>query len=356
MKDTKVSFKGQKIYCGIDVHKRQWVVVIYAESTFCKRMTVAPKPRVLVNYLEKHYPEGTYYSVYEAGFSGYWAHRELVGLGVRNIVINPADVPTNTKERLMKTDTIDAGKLAQGLLGGRLNGIYVPTPEEEELRALCRQRYYLSCDGVRLKNRIKSYLNYRGIGYPGEEECKNWSRAFIQYLKDLPIEDQNGKYVIECWLRKHDENKQELLRVNQALHKAICRGKYSLVYERLHTSVPGIGKLTAATLICELIDMHRFRTMEKLACYVGLVPMSKSSGERQSNEGLTVRSNQYIRRLLIEAAWKAVQKDPAMTQVFNEMCKRKKKTRAIISIARKLLSRVRHVWLIGEAYECGVVR
>jgi len=56
-----------------------------------------PDPQKLAEYLKRNYPEAEYRSVYEAGFSGFEAHRTLCKLGVNNIVINPADVPTSGK-------------------------------------------------------------------------------------------------------------------------------------------------------------------------------------------------------------------------------------------------------------------
>ena len=54
-----------------------------------------PDPRKLVEYLKRNYPEAEYRSVYEAGFSGFEAHRTLCKWGVKNIVSTPADVPTS---------------------------------------------------------------------------------------------------------------------------------------------------------------------------------------------------------------------------------------------------------------------
>ena len=58
-----------------------------------------PAPEKLAEHLKRNYPDAEYRSVYEAGFSGFEAHRTLCRLGVQNIVINPADVPTSGKER-----------------------------------------------------------------------------------------------------------------------------------------------------------------------------------------------------------------------------------------------------------------
>lgn len=100
---STVSFKGQVIYCGIDVHKKSWHVTIRHCCHQIENFSMNPDPVELANHLKRNYPEAEYRSVYEAGFSGYEAHRTLCCLGVKNIVINPADVPTSGKEREYKT-------------------------------------------------------------------------------------------------------------------------------------------------------------------------------------------------------------------------------------------------------------
>ena len=67
--------------------------------------------------------------------SGYEAHRTLCSLGVKNIVINPVDVPTSGKEREYKSDSA----VARELENGSLEGIYIPEPENLELRNLTRR-------------------------------------------------------------------------------------------------------------------------------------------------------------------------------------------------------------------------
>ena len=124
-----VSFKGQVVFIGIDVHKKQWTVTIRHCGQVSKTFIMNPEPEKLAEHLKKNYPEAEYRSVYEAGFSGFEAHRTLCRLGVQNIVINPADVPTSGKEREKKNDSCDSRKLARELENGSLEPIYVPTPE-----------------------------------------------------------------------------------------------------------------------------------------------------------------------------------------------------------------------------------
>ena len=77
-----------------------------------KRFSQSPEPEALHKYLVSNYPGANYFSVYEAGSCGFWIYEKLTGLGITNIVVHPADVPTMSKEKLRKTDAVDCNKLA----------------------------------------------------------------------------------------------------------------------------------------------------------------------------------------------------------------------------------------------------
>ena len=119
---------------------RSWSVTVLSEQSVLKKYTQDPSPAVLHKFLTNTYPDAEYHSVYEAGFCGFWIHWELTDLGIHNIVVNPADVPTMAGERLRKTDAVDSGKLARSLRSGELKGIYVPDSAAAEIRSLIRLR------------------------------------------------------------------------------------------------------------------------------------------------------------------------------------------------------------------------
>ena len=102
--DKQLNFENQNIFVGIDVHLKQWAVTIRSENLLLKTFSMDPSPVLLHNHLEKHYPGAKYSSVYEAGFCGYWIHRQLTSLDINNIIVNPADVPTTHKEKSRKRD------------------------------------------------------------------------------------------------------------------------------------------------------------------------------------------------------------------------------------------------------------
>ena len=107
-KSNKLDFSGQDIFVGLDTHLKNWrVSIIVGESPF-KTFSQDPHPKTLRNYLVKNFPNGNYHSAYEASFSGFGVHRDLLNLGIKNIVVNPADIPTTDKERKQKEDSRDS--------------------------------------------------------------------------------------------------------------------------------------------------------------------------------------------------------------------------------------------------------
>lgn len=89
-------------------------------------------------------------------------------LGITNIVVNPADVPTMGKEKLRKTEDVDCNRPARELHSGSLEGIYVPKVDVPEMRSLIRVRKLMAKDSTRAKNRIKSLLRFHGVEIPEE--------------------------------------------------------------------------------------------------------------------------------------------------------------------------------------------
>jgi len=171
LKDNGISYENQNFYIGIDVHKKQWTIsVTFMNMLLVKGVVIKPMPQELLKFIQKRFKGGNYYAVYEAGFSGFWAARELNELGIKCIVIHPADLPTTQKERNHKNDKVDSKKLARSLHNNDLTGIYIPAKESEEMRYLIRHRARIVKDQTRIKNRIKGTLAQFGKSIPVEME------------------------------------------------------------------------------------------------------------------------------------------------------------------------------------------
>ena len=136
MKDNAIDFKSQNFFVGIDVHKKNWSITIRCLGLKLENFKMDPVPEQLAVHLNKKYPEGSFNSVYEAAFSGFWIHHRLIKLGINNIVVNPADVPTTNKEKSNKNDIVDSRKLAKELENGTLNAIHIQSIEEQPRMAL----------------------------------------------------------------------------------------------------------------------------------------------------------------------------------------------------------------------------
>jgi transposase len=219
---------------------------------------------------------------------------------------------------------------------------------------LCRLRLRVGQSQTRVKNRIKGHLAFYGYVIPGHDEMSHWSRGFIEWLKTLEFSYGIGRDYLRVCLEELGSHRRRLVEILRLLRR-YCR-EYGIWEEVKNLrSVPGVGFVTAMTLYGELMDMSRFRSIDELASYAGLVPSVSDSGERENNLGLSFRRNRYLRYLLIEAAWVAIREDPALGYVFSQLIKRMTKQEAIVRIAKKLLNRIRYVWKHKEAYSSGLL-
>jgi transposase len=351
-----LDFTGQNIYAGIDVHKNNWKVSIYTDELFHKTFTQPPKPDILYNYLTKRFPNGTFYSVYEAGFCGFWIHDQLQSLGINSVVVNPADVPTKDKEKKYKNDRVDSHKLARQLRNGDLEAIYIHERCVLEDRNLVRTRHTLSKELTRNKNRIKSLLYFYGIEIP-EEYCKGssyWSKRFFKWLETLELTRPSGKECLQVLLEHCKEIRQKLLRVTREIRK-ISQEEYYNKRVNILRSIHGIGLTTAMVILTEIDNIHRFNSQDKLASYVGITNTSHSSGDKDVHGEMINRGNKFLKSAIIESAWMAARRDPALHMVFIRLTKRMDKNKAIVRIARKLLNRISYVLKNVVPYKDGIV-
>lgn len=350
---TKITeFEGSPIYVGIDVHKKSWSVSILTQETEHRTFTQPPDPKILYDYLMRMFPGAHYQSVYEAGFCGYEYHRDLTELGIKNIVVNPADVPTTGKEKAGKTDNINSRKLAKGLRSGDLHGIHVFERPHQEVRTLARHRHLLQKDLRRFKQRIKMQLLHYGKLIPAEYDNENWSKGFEEWLRGITFETDAGRRSFDYLVEGYHFHKQQVRSISNELRK-LFRKQYKEDYYLLRT-IPGIGPLSAIAIITELGDINRFSHINKLCSYVGLQPLTHTSGESERIGGMTYRCNSYLRTILIEASWQVVRLDPAMLIYYRKHASRGNGKRAIVKVARKLLTRIRFVLKNKMAYELGV--
>lgn len=349
---SHLDFTGKTIYVGIDCHLRSWKVTILLENSFQKTFHQdPPSVEVLLKQLKRDYPGGDYIFAYEAGFSGFWTHEKIAAQGSKCLVVNPADIPTTDKERRQKTDKRDSKKIAMSLRSGLLESIYIPTKQQQRDRSLVRQRSRINKDKRRVMNRIRMHLHFYGEAIPARFHKACWSKGFINWLEELAEDRSDESLTLEL----------EELKLLRSLELKALRAVRALSTTPRHKakvelllSVPGIGVLTAMLFITEIGQIERFDHLDKLCSYVGLVPNTSSSGETERTGSMTKRANKRLKVALIESAWIAIRRDPALALAFEGWCKKTgQKNKAIVKVTRKLLNRIMKVWKSREKYEFG---
>jgi transposase len=351
---NKNDFSGQNIHVGIDVHLKSWKVTVMMDSLLKITFSQDPCPQTLYNYLVKNFPGATYFSAYEAGFSGYWTHYKLCALGINSIVVNSADIPTTSKEKVQKEDARDSQKIARSLKNRELVPIYIPSLASLGHRGLLRLRKTVVNDTTRIKNRIRANLNFNGINIPAEINTPKWNRKLLKWLDELELEKVN-KQIMDGHLATLTHMRQNTLNVTNQIRSLSKTEQYEQETGLLMT-IPGIGLITAMSILTELENIERFNSLDRLCSFIGLVPSTNSSGDTERTGDITSRGNRVLRAALVESAWVAARTDPALATSYNQYCKRMNPNKAIIRIAKKLLSRIRYVLKNKQPYVLSVIK
>ena len=272
------------------------------------------------------------------------------------MVVHAADIPTNEKERVFKTDKRDCRKIARSLGSDDLEAIHIPQKKTQEDRSLVRMRLTLRKDLTREKNRVKSMLNFYGIEIPERFlRSGHWSQAFIKWVKEIKFEYGTAEYALKMLLAEVENMRSLMLEITREIRQLSLTEDYRSNME-LMRSIPGIGLITGITFLTQIEDINRFPDTDNFAAYMGLVPNCHSTGDKENTGEMTFRGSKWMRDLIVEASWIAASKDPAMHHAFLNFCKRMKSNQAIIRIARKLSNRIFYVLKNKRAYENGIVQ
>ncbi len=291
---------------------------------------------------------------YESGYCGFSIQRKLKQHGIAYQVLHAGDIPQTNKEKLTKRDPVDSKKIGEALSAKKARPIYIPDEESEQDRGLIRYRDRVQKDLTRCKNRIRSILYEFGISLP-ERFTKGWSNRFIQWLQETEQVIGSTRTTLNYMIEQMEAHRSLLLKVNRGIRALQKSPKYKQRAQYL-TSIPGIGPLSAMIILTELIDIRRFGSFRDLNSYVGFYPMEHSTSDKEHKGGIMIRHNKHLRKLLVEDAWVAMRHDPALTLAFNQWSVRMTGKRAIVKIARKLLSRIRYVLINETVYTKGIVK
>jgi transposase len=288
-------------YVGLDVHKKSISVAFANAETgsapvYCKKLP-NDFPLLLRKLRELGAP-GTVKVCYEAGPTGYRLFRELCAAGYDCVVIAPALTPKKPGDKV-KTDRIDALRLAECLRNGQLKEIRVPTEEEEALRDLLRAREDVKQFETNTKRQISALMLRHGHSW---DEKSTWTKAHREWISTRPFAHEPTIEARTLYVENLQRCEERLEQLEQSIHEAALKLPMRDLY-RAFMSVKGVKVIIAATLLADIGDFRRFATAAKFMSFLGLVPSIHASGERARRGAITKAGNGRLRRLLMEAAW-----------------------------------------------------
>lgn len=289
------------VFVGLDVHKKSIALAAIAEAGgpfLLEKEVSATDLTALRRALERLGKRGTVCCCYEASSAGYHLQRVLGEWGVNCQVIAPSMIPTLPGQR-RKNDRLDARRLAEFYRSGLLTAVHIPTPEEEALRDYVRLRSATRKDLLRCRDRVVKFLRRRGYTYT---EGGHWTVAFWNWLGKIRLEVAIDQEVLAEYMARVDVLTAKLKdmdrRIEELSKTAPCRDQVGVL-----CGFRGVSTLSAMVLATELGDIRRFPTPRALMCYLGLIPMEHSSGDRVRTGGITKAGNSHCRHALVQSAW-----------------------------------------------------
>jgi transposase len=137
--------------------------------------------------------------------------------------------------------------------------------------------------------------------------------------------------------------------------ETICQEHYPET--QLLRQVEGIGPLTALAFVLTLEDPYRFERSRSVGAYLGLVPATEKSGERDPQKRISKEGDQMLRRLLVGSAHYVLGpfgSDSDLRRHGEKIASRgakNAKKRAAVAVARKLSVLLHRLWVSGELYD-----
>jgi transposase len=325
-----------KRYVGLDVHKHY---VMVAAVNAAHEVVLRPQRVQLTTlpaWARKHLRPSDEVAL-EATSNAWYVHDLLEPL-VARVVVGVTQQIKLIAAALVKTDRKDALTLARLLAVNMIPPVWVPPQPVRDLRALINHRQRLVQTQTRLKNRLHSVLHRQQVVPPEGEVFSQDNRAWWLAL-DLPVGE---KLRTRQDLIQLDQLVPLIAEVETELHRLSLADPWGDQMPYL-VQLPGIGLLTAMTILAAIGDITRFPTAKKLVGYAGLGARIHSSGETHYTGGITKQGRRELRTTLIEAAWIAVRYNPFWQAQFERLAARKEPNKAIVAIARMLLVVIWHV-------------
>jgi transposase len=322
-------------YTGIDLHRKtSFITTINENGHIVKKRNLQNQATLITDYFSEL--EADTQVVIESTASWHWLHDLLTDHGISVILSNPSKTKAIASAKI-KNDRIDSHMLAQLLRAKLIAPVHVSNQASRQLKELLRHRNKLVRDKTRLKNRIHNILAKNNHQVTVSDL---FGKKGLRFLSEVELPPCHRSQ-IETYLYLYDILKEQI----QPLTETICQLSGNNDIAKLLMTVPGIGPITAMTIVAEIDDISRFASYRKLASYAGLVPSLDSSAGRNRTGRITKQGSAFLRTAMIEAAQAAVRKRNSKINVyFRRLIVRSGYPKAITATAHKLLQYVFYIW------------
>jgi transposase len=334
------------IYVGMDVSCKSFVVhAIDERKKLLFKGEIPPTGKDLESMLTRLGRQKKLV-VFEAGNQLKWIALALRGIpGVEVYVVHPNEIKW-INESSGKTDKVDARKLAHLARGDLLpRRVHIVEGKVRELRELISARGTLQSKRVALINTLRGYMLQEGHRLPEKFFTrKDWDVS----LERITISDC-VKGIIRSFMKSIaslQESERELSDRMSAIED-----------ERITAleSIPGIGALTARVLVSALDTVERFDNKKTVAKYGALTPTIYQSGTVTHMGHINRNGRHEVRRVLLQCAHTITRMrsyGATPLRIFYERIRyRRGKKKAVVALARKLLTIAYGVLKSGQHYD-----
>ena len=312
---------------GIDLHKKSSVwVLIDEQRTELWKDNVLCHPQYISIAVEKIPVPHTEIQVAIEPVAGWrWVSKQLEEAGMKVHIAHPRKIQLIAKS-IKKTDDEDSRTLANLLHSGFFSEAHKSREEIYQLRLLLRERTFIVRQRTSVKNQIHGIATTQGLHHiiGGNPLFKRGKVGIM-----------NGENFVLKELHHLDEDLEKRTKpFDEKLQMEIDKYPEAKILQ----TIPGVGFVTALTIISEVDDFKRFKTGQKLTSFAGLVPRQRSSGETVRYGSITHAGSAPLRTALVETAMRIREGNApelfAFVKRLTPICGAKK---ARVALARKLL-------------------
>ena len=265
---------------------------------------------------------------FEATYGWGWFADLLADAGIPAHMAHPLATKAIASGRV-KNDAVDAKTLAHLLRTHLLPEAWIAPPAVREARRLVRMRASLVRMRSRLKCQVHAILADHGVAVPMTDLFGVGGRELLERLALPPT--SAGR--VAANLRLIDGLEREVAAAGVEIARTF-RGDPRI--ERL-LPIPGIGPLTAATILAEIGDASRFPDPEHLCSWAGLTPTERSSAEHTRRGHISKQGSRWLRWVMVESATHAAD-EPGLHGFFSRIERRRGGKIARVALARRLLT------------------